>query len=936
MSGKVFFIPLSFLFIVSFKQHPPSDPVCQPIRQQFEKAERMYNLTNATVLTDSFCLTAFRKAIIMLNILPKSGFSDSLLYLSHSRVGILSEVYNNFQTAIASYLEAVNYAGSPEQKYKMFIYAGAGYYKLNNFDSSSYFLLQAEKNIAHVNTVDDRVRLYNSLGVLYYDNGNYLQSKNYFTQSLRLVETNGHADPLVIYSLRLNTATCYYKLGLYEQALDIYRSCLSYRKVKDPLYMNMGRAYAGLHQFKEALTYFKKVNIVSMPGVLNEMAKTSLESGNADSASSWLIQYQNEKKHFQTNLLDDGVNELYSADLAMYRSDPIPALQDLQEALLVFSKNFTSRNIRENPENFTGPFAYYRLFEVFSKKAKAWGMAYLKSRHPEDLRSAYDAYAAAISLLSYIERSYETDDAKLLLKHNSGQLYMDALTVCLKLDLLYPKAHWLESAFLISEKNKASVMSAQIRESNFLHSSDRQNELAARERNIKFNIARLNSRTEDRLNTEVLKKINDEKSVYETQLVSLRREMEGDSRFYQFKYTDDFPSINQLQKSMSPDEALISFCNTPEKIQIFVLTRNDLHHTELDSGELIRNLIQDWTRILQSPESGRKIQIKYVKSELYKLFIKPINKLAGDQKTWIIVPDGMLFQLPIESLPCDENGGLILENHTVSYEFSARFMVVANGNSDLHGSMHSLISFAPFSNKGADLQAEGMEWLNQLPFSDEETSSMNGRQLLDRQATKEVFLKNQNQYPIVHLATHAMTNPDNPSASCIAFYPVSGNNAEDLLYLDEIYALRMDSCRLMVISACETGKGALARNEGVMSFARAFLYAGCPSTINTLWKADDRPTSEILGSFYKYLQQGYSKAEALQKAKLEFIRNNPVDRNPAYWSHLILTGSPASLYKKKQPLFWWAVFLISCVMIICTAVWRQNKSRRFSRDVSDF
>jgi len=929
-SGKVLFIPLSFLFIVSFKQHPPADPVHQSIRQQFEKAERLYNLTNATPLTDSTCLATFKEVITMLNGLPKSRFSDSLLYLSYSRTGILSEVYNNFPAAIASYLEAVDFSGNPEQKFKMYIYAGAVYYKLNNFDSASFFLLQAERNIDRVGVPEDQVRLYNSLGVLYYDNGNYLQSKNYFTRALRLVDREEHADPLITYSLRLNTATCFYKLGLFEQALNIYRDCLNYQKVKDPLYMNMGRAYAGLHQYREALMYFKKVKIISVPGVLNEMARTSLESGNADSASLWLIQYQNEKTHLHTNALDDGVNALYSADLALYQSDPIPALSHLQDALIIFSKNFTSRNIRENPENFAGSFAYYRLFEVFSKKAKAWEMVYHKGGRPEDLHSAYDAYASAISLLSYIERSYETDDAKLLLKQNSGQLYMDALTVCLKLDLLYPGAHWMETAFLISEKNKASVMSAQIRQSNFLHSTGRENEWAARERNIKFNIARLSSRTEDRLNSEALQKINDEKSVYESQLVKLQREMEGDNRFYQFKYADDFPSISQLQKSMSSDEALISFCNTPERIEIFVLTRSGLRHTELENGNSIRNLVQDWVRILQTPETGKKTQIRYTKDELYRQFVKPLNLLAGDQENWIIVPDGLFFQLPVESLTCDEKGGLILENHTVSYEFSARFITVEDRIPDIPRGMNSLISFAPFTKKGADLQAEGMDWLNQLPFSGEETTSMIGRQLTDRQATKEVFLKSQNQYPIVHLATHAITNPDNPSASCIAFYPASGGSTGDLLFLDEIYALRMDSCRLMVISACETGKGALVRNEGVMSFARAFLYAGCPSTINTLWKADDHTTSEILRLFYQYLEEGYSKAKALQKAKLEFIRNNPIDRNPAYWSHLILTGSQASLFKKKQPLFWWAVFLIPCVSILYAIVWRRKKSRRFS------
>ncbi len=89
-----------------------------------------------------------------------------------------------------------------------------------------------------------------------------------------------------------------------------------------------------------------------------------------------------------------------------------------------------------------------------------------------------------------------------------------------------------------------------------------------------------------------------------------------------------------------------------------------------------------------------------------------------------------------------------------------------------------------------------------------------------------------------------------------------------------------------------------------MSFARAFLYAGCPSTVNSLWKADDRATSEILKQFHHYLLEGDSKSKALQQAKLDFIRQNPLYRNPAYWSHLILTGNANALYKKKQPYGW--------------------------------
>ena len=81
-------------------------------------------------------------------------------------------------------------------------------------------------------------------------------------------------------------------------------------------------------------------------------------------------------------------------------------------------------------------------------------MVYKKTSKPEDLKAAYDTYQSTISLLSYIERSYEMDDAKILLKQKSSEIYRKAMEVCLRLNVLYPKDGFLETAFLISEKDK--------------------------------------------------------------------------------------------------------------------------------------------------------------------------------------------------------------------------------------------------------------------------------------------------------------------------------------------------------------------------------------------------------------------------------------------------------------------------------------------------
>ena len=126
MSGKVFIIPLSFLLIVSFKQYVPKDPAYQSILKQFNQADRLFNLPNANAITDSTCLAAFRNLIVNLGRFPRSATSDSLLYLSFSKVGILCEVYNDLPGARSSYLNAINFSKNAEQKFVMCIFAGVG------------------------------------------------------------------------------------------------------------------------------------------------------------------------------------------------------------------------------------------------------------------------------------------------------------------------------------------------------------------------------------------------------------------------------------------------------------------------------------------------------------------------------------------------------------------------------------------------------------------------------------------------------------------------------------------------------------------------------------------------------------------------------------------------------------------------------------------
>ena len=106
-----------------------------------------------------------------------------------------------------------------------------------------------------------------------------------------------------------------------------------------------------------------------------------------------------------------------------------------------------------------------------------------------------------------------------------------------------------------------------------------------------------------------------------------------------------------------------------------------------------------------------------------------------------------------------------------------------------------------------------------------------------------------------------------------------------------------------------------------MSLARAFAYAGCASTINSLWKADDQATFMILRRFYVYLRQGETKARALQLAKLDYLKSDAIDKSPAYWAHLVLTGDSSPLYRRS---YWvQGVLLLLGVLGVSVLVWRR-------------
>jgi CHAT domain-containing protein len=133
---------------------------------------------------------------------------------------------------------------------------------------------------------------------------------------------------------------------------------------------------------------------------------------------------------------------------------------------------------------------------------------------------------------------------------------------------------------------------------------------------------------------------------------------------------------------------------------------------------------------------------------------------------------------------------------------------------------------------------------------------------------------------------------------------------------------------LAILSACETGTGALARGEGIMSLGRAFKYAGCPSIAMSLWKVNDQATHKIIQRFCEELKNGVPKDKAMQLAKLSYLEGNQdIIAHPYFWAPFIMLGNTQPLTNLPDGARWVlpAMSLLLLALLILVVWWQRQK-----------
>ncbi len=106
----------------------------------------------------------------------------------------------------------------------------------------------------------------------------------------------------------------------------------------------------------------------------------------------------------------------------------------------------------------------------------------------------------------------------------------------------------------------------------------------------------------------------------------------------------------------------------------------------------------------------------------------------------------------------------------------------------------------------------------------------------------------------------------------------------------EVAGLNLRGTQLVVMSACDTGKGDIKVGEGVYGLRRALVIAGSQSQVLSLWKVSDEETKELMVKYYSKLKAGKGRHEALRKAQLEMLNSKDYN-HPFFWAAFVPSGN---------------------------------------------
>jgi CHAT domain-containing protein len=579
----------------------------------------------------------------------------------------------------------------------------------------------------------------------------------------------------------------------------------------------------------------------------------------------------------------------------------------------------------------------------------------------QQIEQAIESYRRALTTIEDLRANVQTEELRLTIFSDKSLVYQDMVQLLAHAYIREPSREYDKLAFQYAEQGKNRLFVEQLTQLSAKISIGISPEFLAKETALTQELIALEtslrqqlSVPEDRQNKELVQELREKRQQLEQEYRELQRQIESEyPRYAELKNPKPI-TVGQVNKLLRSGEVLLEYFVTNDNLILWAISSTQHQMYILDgTPEMLGSQIRQLRTVIENKQSLDADLLL----QLYQQLVESVKSFLSDAKTVYIVPDGPLYYLPFDLLIKSKSSqqiasttvnrtDFLLNDHLFTYIPSASVLRSIRTDSRWTAPRSDQASLLAFGdpvyskeelaqdetpsiamNKGAtEIEQSlrnpmtGFEGItfDRLPYTgqevltigvlynlSDESQAINLRQKALETRVKEFDLT---QFRYLHFATHGFLGNQvrgawqQPSL-VLSLYgeeqDEDGKSKNDgFLQMSEVFNLPMHA-DLVTLSACQTGLGDFIQGEGLVGLTRAFLYAGTPSVVVSLWNVSDLATAHFMEQFYQNLNDdGMSKVEALREAKLDMLDWFYIDKtgqyrihsHPYYWAPFILIG----------------------------------------------
>ena len=829
----------------------------------------------------------------------------------------------HYNLAVESYQKSIGLRDEAKDKLRIAVTQdriGGLLYDQGDYATALDYYQQALTKFQFLKEKQSTVRALHNIANIHYLQGDFGSALRFYDQSLKISEQTGYMEGM---------STTLFAVGLVRhlqgnlsQALEYYRRCLVVRDALDDkpgvadVLTNLGGIHLWLREYGPALEYFQRNRAVNEAlGDMSKMAWSLLDIGMVYGAQKdyekALSYYQQSQSQFET------LKEAAGIASVLLRVSGIHYEQEKYDSALELANKASA--IANSPEIF------------WHARLRA-GKAYHKLEQPTPARQAFEEAIATIESQRIPPLGSKPEQRRLGEDRIAPYLAM--------VDLLLSQGQERE-AFAYAEHAKMRMLLAMLQSGRVQITKGMTAQEREREQKLKTELSMLNAQ----IGREQQREKEPGAHARLEALMVRGKQTQQNLLAFQARLFTLHPELKVLRGegaaitleqalSLIPDTktALVEYVETDEGLYYFVLSKEPRNRraaggqgsrTPAQGTQLLTPVLKvyqlDLPTRYQVAGAATQFQqliaqkdgnFQQLSRDLYDLLLKPAQEQLAGKTSLVIVPTGVLWQLPFQALQPAENHYL-LEDQAVSLTPSLTALRAArqrrSRTNTRAASAPTLVAFGNPTLGKDEIErvksALGEMPLGALPETEKEVEGIGqlyraerrkvfiGAEASEAQAKAEAGLSR-----VLHLAAHGVLNDAAPMYSHLLLAPADEVGKEDGL-LEAWEMMQWDlQAEIAVMPVCTTPQTRAVPGSGVTGIMWAMLVAGCPTTLTSQWKVTSESTTSLMVEFHRHLSAqtrpargSVAKAQAWREAALKLMQDTQF-RHPFFWSGFWVVG----------------------------------------------